>query len=162
MEILKYHRTSLISYERGWPLACQDGLIKPNQASHQGARWTSSVSMLKVPVLALIIETSAVWPWKSGIWLCHKWNLDISLLNGLISGTGCRINCIIIFNLVQKSRVLGLYEPQSQKGQRSGRTCDLWNEPLSSRLANPIWTSRHLPHQKTTIIRQPLMSILIW
>jgi hypothetical protein len=38
-------------------------LIKLNQASHQGARWTSSVSMLKVPVLALIIETSAVWPW---------------------------------------------------------------------------------------------------
>jgi hypothetical protein len=38
------------SYERGWPLACLDGLIKPNQASHQGARWTSSVSMLKVPV----------------------------------------------------------------------------------------------------------------
>jgi hypothetical protein len=55
--------TSLISYERGWPLACLDGLIKPNQASHQGARWTSSVSMLKVPVLALIIETSAVWTW---------------------------------------------------------------------------------------------------
>jgi hypothetical protein len=29
---------SLISYERGWPLACLDDLIKPNQASHQGAR----------------------------------------------------------------------------------------------------------------------------
>jgi hypothetical protein len=28
----------LISYERGWPLACLDGLIKPNQASNQGAR----------------------------------------------------------------------------------------------------------------------------
>jgi hypothetical protein len=63
MGILKYHPTSLISYERGWPLAYLDGLIKPNEASHQGARWTSSVSMLKVPVLALIIETSAVWPW---------------------------------------------------------------------------------------------------
>jgi hypothetical protein len=33
------------------------------QASHQGARWTSIVSILKVPVLALIIETSAVWTW---------------------------------------------------------------------------------------------------
>jgi hypothetical protein len=61
--ILKYHQTYLISYERGWPLACLDGLIKPNQASHQGARWTSSVSMLNVPVSALIIETSAVWTW---------------------------------------------------------------------------------------------------
>jgi hypothetical protein len=51
------------SYERGWPLACLEDL-KPNQASHQGARWTSSVSMLNVlPVLGLIIETSAVWPW---------------------------------------------------------------------------------------------------
>jgi hypothetical protein len=55
MGILKYHQNSLISYERGWPLACLEDLIKPNQASHQGA-----VSMLKVPVLALIIETSAV------------------------------------------------------------------------------------------------------
>jgi hypothetical protein len=63
MGILKYHPTSLISYERGWALACLEDLIKPNQASHQGARWTSSVSILKVPVLALIIETSAVWPW---------------------------------------------------------------------------------------------------
>jgi hypothetical protein len=64
MGILKYRPTSLISYERGSPLACLDGrLIKPNQASHRGARWTSSVSMLKVPVLALIIETSSVWPW---------------------------------------------------------------------------------------------------
>jgi hypothetical protein len=62
MGILKYHQTSLISYERGWPLACLEDLIKPNQASHQGARWTSSVS-IKVPVLALIIESSAVWPW---------------------------------------------------------------------------------------------------
>jgi hypothetical protein len=44
-------------------LACLEDLIKPNQASHQGARWTSSVSMPKVPVLALIIATSAVWPW---------------------------------------------------------------------------------------------------
>jgi hypothetical protein len=60
MGILKYHQP-LISYERGWPLACLDGLIKPNQTSHQGARWTPSVSILKVPVLA--IETSAVWPW---------------------------------------------------------------------------------------------------
>jgi hypothetical protein len=42
---------------------CLEDLIKPNQASHQGARWTSSVSMLKVPGLALIIETSTVWPW---------------------------------------------------------------------------------------------------
>jgi hypothetical protein len=63
MGILKCHPTSLISYERGWPLACLEDLIKPNQASQQGARWTSSVSMLKVPVLALIIETSAVGPW---------------------------------------------------------------------------------------------------
>jgi hypothetical protein len=63
MGILKYHQTSIISYERGWPLACLEDLIKPNQASHQGARWTSSVSMLKVPVLALIIETSTAWPW---------------------------------------------------------------------------------------------------
>jgi hypothetical protein len=31
MGILKYHLTSLISYERGWPLACLDGLIKPNK-----------------------------------------------------------------------------------------------------------------------------------
>jgi hypothetical protein len=38
MGILKYHPTSLISYERGWPLACLGDLIKPNQASHQGAR----------------------------------------------------------------------------------------------------------------------------
>jgi hypothetical protein len=60
MGILKYHQTSLISYEWGWPLACLDGLIKPNQASHQGARWTSSVS---IPVLGLLIETSAVWTW---------------------------------------------------------------------------------------------------
>jgi hypothetical protein len=51
------------SYERGWPLACLEDLINPNQASHQCARWTSSVSMLKVPVLAIIIEISAVWPW---------------------------------------------------------------------------------------------------
>jgi hypothetical protein len=29
---------SLISYERGWHLACLEDLIKPNQASHQGAR----------------------------------------------------------------------------------------------------------------------------
>jgi hypothetical protein len=63
MGILKYHQTSLIMYESCWPLACLGGLIKPNQASHQGARWTSSVSMLKVPVLALVMETSAVWPW---------------------------------------------------------------------------------------------------
>jgi hypothetical protein len=63
MGILKYHQTCLISYEIGWPLACLDGLIKPNQTSHQGAKWTSSVSMLKVPVLALLIKTSAVWPW---------------------------------------------------------------------------------------------------
>jgi hypothetical protein len=33
MGILKYHQTSLISYERGWPLACLEDLIKPNQAS---------------------------------------------------------------------------------------------------------------------------------
>jgi hypothetical protein len=38
MGILKYHPTSLISYERGWPLVCLEDLIKPNQASHQGAR----------------------------------------------------------------------------------------------------------------------------
>jgi hypothetical protein len=40
MGMLKYHQTSLIviSYERGWPLAFLDDLIKPNQASHQGAR----------------------------------------------------------------------------------------------------------------------------
>jgi hypothetical protein len=44
MGILKYHLTSLISYERCWPLAYLGDLIKPNQAS----------------LLALIIETSAV------------------------------------------------------------------------------------------------------
>jgi hypothetical protein len=60
------------SYERGWPLACLDGLIKSNQTSDQGARWTSSVSMLKVHVFALIIETSAVWPW------CRRSFQDIS------------------------------------------------------------------------------------
>jgi hypothetical protein len=38
MGLLKYHPTSLISYERGWPLACLEDLIKPNQASHQDAR----------------------------------------------------------------------------------------------------------------------------
>jgi hypothetical protein len=38
MGILKYHPTYLISYERGWPLACLEDLIKSNQASHQGAR----------------------------------------------------------------------------------------------------------------------------
>jgi hypothetical protein len=38
MGILKYHLTSLISYESCWPLACLGDLIKPNQASHQGAR----------------------------------------------------------------------------------------------------------------------------
>jgi hypothetical protein len=43
MGILKYHLTSLISYERCWPpgiicLACLEDLIKPNQASHQSAR----------------------------------------------------------------------------------------------------------------------------
>jgi hypothetical protein len=38
MGIHKYHPTSLISYERGWPLACLEDLIKPNQASNQGAR----------------------------------------------------------------------------------------------------------------------------
>jgi hypothetical protein len=72
MGILKYHPTSLISYEGGWPLACLEYLnIKPNQASHQGARWTSSVSMLKVPVLALIIETSAVWWQRSFQDICR-------------------------------------------------------------------------------------------
>jgi hypothetical protein len=30
--------TSLVSYERCWPLACLEDLLKPNQASHQGAR----------------------------------------------------------------------------------------------------------------------------
>jgi hypothetical protein len=29
MRIIKYHQTSLISYERGWPLACLEDLIKP-------------------------------------------------------------------------------------------------------------------------------------
>jgi hypothetical protein len=38
MGILKYHQTSLISNERDWPLACLEYLIKPNRASHQGAR----------------------------------------------------------------------------------------------------------------------------
>jgi hypothetical protein len=73
MGILKYHPTSLIRYERGWPLACLEDLIKQNQASHQGARWTSSVPMLKVPVLALIIETSAHWPWyrRSFQYICR-------------------------------------------------------------------------------------------
>jgi hypothetical protein len=32
MGILKYCPTSLMSYERGWPLACLEDLIKPNQA----------------------------------------------------------------------------------------------------------------------------------
>jgi hypothetical protein len=82
MGILKYHQTSLVGYERGWPLACLEDLIKPNQASHQGARWISSVSMLKVPVLTLIIETSAVWPW------CSRSFQDI-----------CRGLCIIIAEL---------------------------------------------------------------
>jgi hypothetical protein len=86
MGILKYHQTSLISYERGWPLACLDGLIKPNQASHQGARWTSSVSMLKVLVLALIIETSAVIPWcrRSFQDICRRlWIIIAELTCGL-------------------------------------------------------------------------------
>jgi hypothetical protein len=56
--ILKYHPTSQAMKE-----VCLEDLIKSNQASHQGAWWTSSVSMLKVPVFALIIETSTVWPW---------------------------------------------------------------------------------------------------
>jgi hypothetical protein len=30
MGILKYHPTSLISYERGWSLACLEDLIKLN------------------------------------------------------------------------------------------------------------------------------------
>jgi hypothetical protein len=38
MGILKYHPTSLMRYERGWHLACLEDVIKPNQASHQGAR----------------------------------------------------------------------------------------------------------------------------
>jgi hypothetical protein len=33
MGIHKYQLTSLISYERCWPLACLEDLIKPNQAS---------------------------------------------------------------------------------------------------------------------------------
>jgi hypothetical protein len=94
MGILKYHQTSLISYERGWPLACLEDLIKPNQASHQGARWTSCVSMLKVPVLALIIETSAVWPWCRrsfqyicrGLWIIYSraylWFISHDLSHG--------------------------------------------------------------------------------
>jgi hypothetical protein len=35
MGILKYHPTSLIIYERGWPLACLEDLIKPNQGFYQ-------------------------------------------------------------------------------------------------------------------------------
>jgi hypothetical protein len=61
MVILKYHQTSLISYERCWPLACLDGLIKPGLPS--GCQVNIKYSMLRVPILALIIETSAVWPW---------------------------------------------------------------------------------------------------
>jgi hypothetical protein len=33
MGIDKYHPNSLISYERGWPLACLEDLIKPNLPS---------------------------------------------------------------------------------------------------------------------------------
>jgi hypothetical protein len=33
MGIFKYHPTSLISYERGLPLACLEDLIKPNQGA---------------------------------------------------------------------------------------------------------------------------------
>jgi hypothetical protein len=76
---------------RGWPLACLEDLIKPHQASHQGARWTSSVSMLKVPVLALIIETSAVWPWCRrsfqdicrGLWIIYLWLISHDLSHGV-------------------------------------------------------------------------------
>jgi hypothetical protein len=38
MGILKYHPTFLISYERGWPLACLEDLIKPNQAPPSGCQ----------------------------------------------------------------------------------------------------------------------------
>jgi hypothetical protein len=63
MGILKYHQTSLISYERGWPLAYLESLIKPDQASHHaGCQVNIKCFYAKVPVLALIIETSAVWP----------------------------------------------------------------------------------------------------
>jgi hypothetical protein len=92
MGILKYRLTSLISYEICWPLACLEDLIKPN---HQGARWTSNVSsMLRVPVLALIIETSAVWPWCRrsfqdvcrGQWIyscAYLWLISHDLLHGV-------------------------------------------------------------------------------
>jgi hypothetical protein len=88
---------------------CLEDLIKPNQASHQGARWTSSVSMLKIPVLALIIETSAVWPWCRrsfqcicrGLWIIiaeltcglfpwsFAWCSPHAVNHALVSG-GCR------------------------------------------------------------------------
>jgi hypothetical protein len=65
---------------------CLEDLIKPNQASHQGARWTSSVSMRKVPDLALIIEASAVWPWyrRSFQGICRElWIIIAELTCGL-------------------------------------------------------------------------------
>jgi hypothetical protein len=46
----------LISYERGWPLACLEDLINPNQVNIK-------CFYAKILVLALIIETSAVGPW---------------------------------------------------------------------------------------------------
>jgi hypothetical protein len=61
MGILKYHQTSLISYERGWPLACMGGLIKPGLPS--GCQVDIKCFYAKSTSLALIIETSAVWPW---------------------------------------------------------------------------------------------------
>jgi hypothetical protein len=54
MGILKYHPTSLKLRKR---YASVEDLIKPNQASIPSE---CQVNMLKVPVLALIIEASAV------------------------------------------------------------------------------------------------------
>jgi hypothetical protein len=62
MGILKYHPTSLISYERGWPLGCLDDLIKPNQAFHQGARCFYAKSTC-LGSNYINISTTAVWPW---------------------------------------------------------------------------------------------------
>jgi hypothetical protein len=69
-----------------------EDLIKPNQASHQGARWTSSVSMLTVPVLALIIETSWICSWCSRSFqdICRgQWIMIAELTCGLFPMIYC-------------------------------------------------------------------------
>jgi hypothetical protein len=57
MRILKYHLPSLIviSYESCCPLACLDGLLKPNLYLTRPP--------IRVLSVSIIIETSAVWPW---------------------------------------------------------------------------------------------------